>query len=282
MMPTCTVEGCDKVQYARTWCGAHYARWSRNGDPLLKDSDVKPACSVEGCSSLARARGWCGRHYQVWSNHGDVNYRRPTAQDSPCTIDGCETKVHSKGLCSMHYRRNRLHGDPNLSWVNKKAKVCTAEGCEQEQKSRTYCLKHYQVWRKHADPNYVRPQGEVPHGTLTGYGMHGCRCAECKKAQANSNRINNLRANFGITPEDYDRMWESQGGVCAICCLEGSGRLAGRLMAVDHDHTTGKVRGLLCQRCNHAVGLLHDDAERAMSLAAYLLQHADVLREVSQ
>lgn len=280
---TCSIEGCDKRVVSRGWCMGHYRRWQMHGDPNLTSRDVNPLCSVEACRSIARVRGWCGKHYQVWANHGDVNYKRPTAQDSSCTIEGCDTKIHSKGLCSMHYRRNRVHGDPNVAWPNRRTdRICTVEGCDRSQKTRTYCDKHYQVWRAHGDAGYVRPKGEVPHGTLTGYGMHGCRCDLCRAAQAQSNRRNQLRANFGITPEDYDRMWAAQGGVCAICRLEGSGRLSGRLMAVDHDHTTGKVRGLLCQRCNHAVGLLHDSPDRAMALAAYLLQSIDLLREVSE
>lgn len=239
-------------------------------------------CAVDGCETPKKAREWCGKHYQRFMNHGDAAYERPlsvSAQSLPCTMEGCSTRIHSKGLCCMHYRRKRLHGDPNISWPGRGPKPCTVEGCERDQDSRTYCSKHYQAWQKHGDASYVRSKLRgiaIPHGTLTGYGFHGCRCDKCKTAQASSQRVNQLRQ-YGLTPADYDRMWSEQGGVCAICRLEGSGTLSGRLMAVDHDHASGRVRGLLCQRCNHAVGLLHDDADRAMTLAAYLLQHADVL-----
>lgn len=195
-----------------------------------------------------------------------------------CSVAECEKQVHARELCSMHYRRNRIHGDPTLVWVMRGTKFCVVEGCDRPERARTYCDKHYQTWKKHGDASYVRPAGEVPHGTLTGYGMHKCRCDSCRAAQAKSQRAHNLRK-FGLTPEDYDRMWHEQQGVCAICRLEGSGTFGGRLMAVDHCHATGRVRGLLCQRCNHAVGLLHDNPDRAMALAAYLMQHAPTTQE---
>lgn len=203
-----------------------------------------------------------------------------TRLDRSCRMNDCEKVVHARELCMMHYRRWRVHGDPALSWVMRD-KVCSIEGCDGKMDARTYCNKHWQAWRKHGDPLYKAPTRDVPHGTLTGYGHYRCRCDDCRQAQATSNRRALLRQ-FGLTPESYDRMFQEQGGLCAICRLEGSGQLSGRLMAVDHCHATGKVRGLLCQRCNHAIGLLHDDPDRAMALAAYLLQQSDVLGEMSR
>lgn len=288
MRPACSVEGCDRPNVARTWCDAHYKRFRATGDPLgsLRSAPQGDSeCSVDGCSTPAKSRGWCGRHYQVWNLHGDVNYKRPTAQDSPCTVDGCQTKVHSRGLCSMHYRRNRIHGDPNAAWVNRAAsKICTVDDCDKPQQSRTWCSKHYQVWLKHGDASYVRPATrgiDIPHGTLTGYGWHGCRCADCAAVQATSSRKGNLKK-YGITPADYDRMLDEQGGVCAICRREGSVEMYGRLMAVDHCHDTGRVRGLLCTACNTSIGQMQDDPNRLMAAAAYLLQNTDVLGEVSK
>ena len=61
----------------------------------------------------------------------------------------------------------------------------------------------------------------------------------------------NLRAKYGLTLEDYDNMLEQQKGVCAIC---GGINPSGRRLAVDHDHKTGEIRGLLCQHCNTHLG----------------------------
>ena len=85
--------------------------------------------------------------------------------------------------------------------------------------------------------------------------------------------VANLRANYGMTIDDYDAMWLAQQGRCAICgeafALRGSGRTSRRL-GVDHDHATGKVRGLLCQMCNGGLGLFNDDIERMLDAIRYL------------
>ena len=73
---------------------------------------------------------------------------------------------------------------------------------------------------------------------------------------------------YGMTMDDFDAMLASQGGVCAIC--GGAHRGSGARFHVDHDHKTKKVRGLLCGKCNTAIGLLNDDPDRAERAAAYL------------
>lgn len=83
-------------------------------------------------------------------------------------------------------------------------------------------------------------------------------------------RKNNL-AKYGITPEDYDILFEQQGGVCAACGQPETHKNQYGVcrLAVDHDHETGEVRGLLCGRCNRALGLLNDELARVQALAAY-------------
>src|SRR4030095_3098139 len=67
----------------------------------------------------------------------------------------------------------------------------------------------------------------------------------------------NRYKHYGLTNKQYDKLLESQGGGCAIC-----GRLPGkRMLAVDHDHDTGKARGLLCYACNSGLGNLQDSAD---------------------
>ena len=81
-----------------------------------------------------------------------------------------------------------------------------------------------------------------------------------------SQRNYNLKRLYGITLDDYDRMLELQGGACAICR-----RFPGkRALAVDHNHRTGEVRGLLCYMCNYAMGVWKEDAERFLRVYKYL------------
>lgn len=72
------------------------------------------------------------------------------------------------------------------------------------------------------------------------------RCRECDNEQ---NRASKYKRLFGITLEEYDRMFEEQNGLCAICRKPPKNYR----LAVDHDHDTGAVRGLLCPPCNRAL-----------------------------
>lgn len=78
-----------------------------------------------------------------------------------------------------------------------------------------------------------------------------------------------LRARFKMTLDEYDAMLAAQGGRCAACRTDQPGGRWARF-SVDHDHATGLVRGLLCLRCNRAVGLMLDDPVTARAIASYL------------
>lgn len=84
------------------------------------------------------------------------------------------------------------------------------------------------------------------------------RCRECLSAYQRRRR---LWQNYDLTPEQYEQL----GSSCSVC--GGSTRLA-----VDHCHSSGKVRGLLCMNCNLVIGHAKDDPERLRALAVYLEQ----------
>jgi hypothetical protein len=81
-----------------------------------------------------------------------------------------------------------------------------------------------------------------------------------------------LQRNFGLTLNDYDALLERQLHSCAICRKPERISHCGvpRLMSVDHDHATGKVRGLLCNDCNRGIGMLKDDPVIVANALAYL------------
>lgn len=81
-------------------------------------------------------------------------------------------------------------------------------------------------------------------------------------------RINGLRASalYNLSPVTYRRMVEMQMGLCALCQRPPGKKGLG----VDHDHTTGKVRALLCARCNMALGAFRDDVDLCRRAADYL------------
>lgn len=84
-----------------------------------------------------------------------------------------------------------------------------------------------------------------------------------------------LRANYSITVGDYDYMFKKQNGVCAICKQpEVMKNQYGLIrLSVDHDHKTGKVRGLLCNRCNITLGKFEEDINLFLDAAEYLEEH---------
>lgn len=96
-----------------------------------------------------------------------------------------------------------------------------------------------------------------------------------EKYRLNKTKIHGVRMNarlkreYGISLEVYTRMFQAQGGLCAICekpATSGNGKC----LQVDHSHSTGEVRALLCAHCNRALGAFGDDAQRLNRAAQYL------------
>jgi hypothetical protein len=84
-------------------------------------------------------------------------------------------------------------------------------------------------------------------------------------------RRRNLKR-YGLTLEAFDEMITTQDGRCAICERKAED-VSDKPLAVDHSHTTGKVRGLLCQFCNTALGSLREDIDVMQKMIAYVEQH---------
>lgn len=119
------------------------------------------------------------------------------------------------------------------------------------------------------------------HG-YSGY-TKGCRCSICKESHAAyqknyrstpQGKLKVRRMNLkkhGLSIDDYQRKAEAQNFLCAACGLPETGRNQHGLvpLAVDHDHTTGQIRGLLCMRCNRTLGMLKDSTELIQKLLIY-------------
>lgn len=194
-------------------------------------------CSIDGCLNSPRAKGLCGKHYQA---------NRETV---PCSVPQCERKSQAKGLCPMHYQRYRQ----DLGYQ------CSFTGCEATEGIFRYrCPEHTGI----RDVEKLKANQQRWRE-----GMGRDKWLEW-------NRKNNLKRNYGITYGDVEAQLEAQGGVCAIC---GSSEPNARWdsFAVDHDHETGELRGLLCGKCNTGIGQFNDDISRLRSAIAYL-QHGGV------
>ncbi|MCX6711636.1 MAG: endonuclease VII domain-containing protein [Candidatus Woesearchaeota archaeon] len=97
---------------------------------------------------------------------------------------------------------------------------------------------------------------------------------EIAKQRRLEDKNRKLKTIFGITLNQYGQMLELQNGVCAICGKEeitiDSRSHKTQKLSVDHDHQTGKVRGLLCAKCNKMIGLSNDDNNVLISAINYL------------
>jgi hypothetical protein len=96
---------------------------------------------------------------------------------------------------------------------------------------------------------------------------------ERKARRALNNRFNRWLRRYGVTKEEFIGMFQNQEGLCAVCarllcfacperCVSGA--------CIDHDHGTGKVRGILCASCNEGIGKLRDSAQLAKNASIYL------------
>ncbi|MFJ9590268.1 endonuclease VII domain-containing protein [Streptomyces acidicola] len=140
------------------------------------------------------------------------------------------------------------------------------------------CWAAYHQERQLAKGRNVRPRVETPEGHKF------CRsCGEikphrewhrnatasdglstsCRTCRAAKGRAGHLKRQYGMTEAERDEMVASQKGLCVIC-------LKAPAVHVDHCHSTGRVRGVLCFNCNSAIGKLGDDPDAARRVAAYL------------
>ncbi len=135
----------------------------------------------------------------------------------------------------------------------------------------------------------VKPLKEYTRDKARKDGRHSyckqCRSLEGKARYRRSSKtdryLKDAYTRYGITPKEYFELLNSQHGRCMIC-----GGTDSRNMAVDHDHSTGHIRALLCSRCNVAVAMVKDSGWIAARIAEYLIHPesfrpaVEVLREI--
>ena len=131
---------------------------------------------------------------------------------------------------------------------------------------REYAKERYRSHRKEYREYWLKTK-EYQHSRYKRYE------SENKVEIRERQRRRTLMKKFGITLEDYDSMLKSQNGGCAICGRKDPGSKKVKYFFVDHNHNTNKVRGLLCNQCNRAIGYLRDDPDVVYAAAMYLRKH---------
>lgn len=109
-------------------------------------------------------------------------------------------------------------------------------------------------------------------------GFYRVHCIDCSKSIRNQYNKNNsdkvrsykLHQRYGLTLYEYNQLLNKQKGRCKICKSLHTGRKTSSHFHVDHCHTTGKIRGLLCHKCNSALGKFNDDVQILKNAIKYL------------
>jgi hypothetical protein len=101
-------------------------------------------------------------------------------------------------------------------------------------------------------------------------------CKSCykeypKKQRKDYMREYDLMKSYSITKNDYEALLKQQDNKCKICGSEPPSIGKKKYLCVDHDHKTGKIRGLLCDKCNRGIGLLNDDYKIIQNALNYIL-----------
>lgn len=122
-----------------------------------------------------------------------------------------------------------------------------------------------------------------------GVQTYTAQCISCQTIARNEYYLNNPEkkkatnrksqlTKYGITPEDFDNLYNEQKGCCKGCGIHQS-ELAKRI-SVDHDHATNKVRGLLCQPCNTIIGLAKEDPNTLLELVNYINENNNLTNNI--
>ena len=195
-----------------------------------------------------------------------------------CTMDGCDRPHKARGYCQTHYMQLK-RGAPVTPQIKvrirDKPPECVEDGCNEPVKAKGYCRTHYQRLLRHG---HVKNRDRAkPFATcsIKSCDNHVYALGICHPHYL---KTRDWREQ-GFTAQDYERLFEAQNGVCAICAkpetVIDSRYGKTKDLAIDHCHKSGKIRALLCSNCNRGLGLFNDDIELLAKARAYVLSHAD-------
>jgi len=282
-MNICSVNECDREAKALGYCPKHYERFKRHGDTAERPRRVRESCKVEDCDRKASGLGFCNLHYVRFKKTGSTAGK--AREPKVCTVEGCGKKHTGLGFCDTHRSRFHKYGTPTPEGV----KFPSAHGeylSDGITKTCSTCFVEKPV--AEFSKQSVRPDGLNVTCKLCLKARHDIRYkdpvkrqrirdagARWRKRNPDADAEKRLKRVFGITLAEYNELFEAQGGVCALCkksestkrMKKGEGR---ERLAVDHCHDTGRVRGLLCFKCNTAIGALGDTEEAAQNVVDYL------------
>ncbi|MGL4756199.1 MAG: endonuclease VII domain-containing protein [Aeromonadaceae bacterium] len=186
------------------------------------------------------------------------------------TISGIQYESLSKAAKIFGIKPRTLTKRLSIGWSVEEAFGIKERGDTERKKTRMATLNIEEVTnrRKCTRCGKSKEMSEYPlHKSCV-----GGRAPVCRRCKTDGSR----KKRYGVTSLEYDEMLKRQGGVCAICGSAtpktNKGRGGSGSFCVDHCHSTGKIRGLLCMPCNVGLGKFNDEAARLESAIRYLNQ----------
>lgn len=235
-------------------------------------------CSIEGCDGKHLARGLCGRHYQRVRHGIEFTPRTKNDPERTCSVVGCLSYSKLKGMCQKHYHRMRRHGT-TAAPIPKAAGECRVEGCAEFVKARELCDLHLSRWYRtgSTDPSPIDPfrrcrqcEQLLPRERFPGRDRI---CEDCLPLYRQEQLAKQMQPRLGKKAKKaVAELIAAQGNRCAICGRSGEDAPHKRL-ALDHDHATGCIRGMLCLQCNSGLGQFRDDPALLAAAIRYLQEH---------
>lgn len=181
----------------------------------------------------------------------------------PCKRGHISPRYATSGNCSQCIAEKR--GQTRI-----RIKGRSSKRCEEDHRLANNALE--------AGFTYYESKRPCPMGHKTRY-VGSNNCVKCNqdqmKKRAEASKWARIKKLYSIDKDQYMRMLGEQGGKCAICTKD----MHEKEIHVDHCHSTHIVRGLLCSRCNQAIGLLDDDPEKIRMAEKYIKEH---LREAKR
>lgn len=222
------------------------------------------------------ARGLCQACYYRLRRNGTVE-RKNVRRGKQCSVEGCKEKPFAKNLCSTHYAR--AQHPLTATWKLVRSRH---PGLYPPTWDRFESFLADIGERPSPKHQFRRIDGNLPFSKENAHWLAPVTVTSAHKVkdyQAAYGREWNVRTKFGITGAEYDRMFKEQDGKCAICRQPETsidprnGRP--KALAVDHDHETGAVRGLLDVRCNRVLGYARDSVDVLQAAIDYLNRHSE-------
>lgn len=220
------------------------------------------------------ARDVCKGCYDRLRRRGTLE-RKNVRNTGQCAVEGCDKPSFAKNLCTIHYER--AQHPLNHSWRLLRSRH---PGQYPAPWDRFDAFLADVGERPHPKSQLRRNDVDTPWSKDNIYWttpVNPGRDSYTPEQRSDYAREHNLVTKFGITGTQRAGLMAAQGGVCAIC-LRPPSRIrpkTGKLidLAVDHDHATGVIRGILCTDCNTSLGLMDDSPVRLRAAATYLDRH---------